>query len=616
MTTTAATSVVIPSAAENTIDQCCDSDAEAGRDNNDQGACGAISKDTLQEGQILKAGYLVKKGERIKMWKKKWFVLRTSKLAYYKDDKEYELLRIIDIRDIHRAAEVEIKHKSGAFVILTPRRTFTVQAGTIDEMQDWVHAINQAKAQFEFAASNSDLDSCVGSTVHLGQQLPPLPIPHQMFQQQQQKQHKHSSAPNNNRDNNTKQPISGIVLPRKQLQPSLSLSNPDLLNNRKQSSKKGKNAVHSLPPRLAIPSSSPSSGTSSTSADLSVLDRPSPSTARAGAPRRADRLLSITTAGTNTASGALTKQNASPSSPRMEHVHSDELVIGPLSSAQTFTFAASGANAMPGTPVSPGYYSGGEYGWMTGDNNLSSGEEEEIVDDDPSFLEAGRLASEANAPGSGIVTSEQLESKVVRQGYLLKLGNKYKTWRKKWFVLRGDKLTYYKNTKTDPVSKSKLYCLRIVTSKRSFVCCAPDEDTLLQWLDALHVECGRVAREAHKEAIADQQAQDAALEQQQLVEDVNEGDDEGTKPLGRTALLKKNLHNTLPRPRSISRSRTKSSESGSTGPQQQQQQVRKVLSLESAAATSATPTVSFQIPNLSNMPPALPAPSATMTFSA
>ncbi|KAF9184297.1 hypothetical protein BGZ51_003411 [Haplosporangium sp. Z 767] len=649
-TTTTTTSVLIPSAVEDSLDQCCDSDAEAGWDNNDRGECGAISKDTLQEGQVLKAGYLMKKGERIKMWKKKWFVLRTSKLAYYKDSKEYELLCIIDIRDIHRAAEVEVKHKSGAFVILTPRRTFTVQAGTLDEMQDWIHAINQAKTQFEFTASNSDLDSCAESTVHLGQQLPPLPIPQQMLQQQQ---HKHSSAPTNNYDNNTnnnnnnsnnnnntnnnntKQPISGIVLPRRQLQTPLSLSNPDLLNKRKQSSKKGKDTAPSLPLRLAIPSSSPSSGTSPTSADLSILDRPSPSAVRAGAFRRADGLMPITAAtATDTTSGTQAKQNVSPSSPRMEHVHSDELVIGSFSSGQSFTLAASGANAVPGTPVSPGYYSGGEFGWMTSDHNLSSGEEEEIVDDDPSFLEAGRLASEVNAPGSGIVTSEQLESKVVRQGYLLKLGNKYKTWRKKWFVLRGDKLTYYKNTKeyqphsiiplstiidclqTDPVSKSKQYCLRIVTSKRSFVCCAPDEDTLLQWLDALHVECDRVAREAHKEAIADQQAQNAVLGQQQLAEDADRDDDEGTTPLGRTTRLKKNLHNTLPRPRSISRSRTNSGESGSTEPQQQQQQVRKVLSLESATATSATPTVSFQIPSLSNMPPALPVPSSTVTFSA
>lgn len=52
---------------------------------------------------------------------------------------------------------------------------------------------------------------------------------------------------------------------------------------------------------------------------------------------------------------------------------------------------------------------------------------------------------------------------------------------------------------TDPVSKHKQYCLRIVTAKRSFVCCAPDEDTLLLWLDAIHVECERVAQESRRE---------------------------------------------------------------------------------------------------------------------
>lgn len=55
-----------------------------------------------------------------------------------------------------------------------------------------------------------------------------------------------------------------------------------------------------------------------------------------------------------------------------------------------------------------------------------SSEEEEDVGDDPTVLEAGRVAAAANAPGSGLVTGEQLDSKVVRQGYLLKLGNTYK----------------------------------------------------------------------------------------------------------------------------------------------------------------------------------------------
>ncbi|KAI8601198.1 hypothetical protein EDD21DRAFT_290429, partial [Dissophora ornata] len=241
-------------------------------------------------------------------WKKKWFVLRTSKLAYYKDSKEYVLLRIIDIRDIHKAAEVVVKNRAGVFVILTPKRTFTVQAESVAEMEEWIEAINQAKVQYELASSSD-----MGSSSYSGS-TPQMEFP--------------SSAPS------TSAAAAALAASKK----------PELV-------KQGSGTF--LPPR---------------------------------------------------------KQNQSPLS---------------LSD--------------PGLLTSTG----------------------------------GSSDTAANAPGSGLVTGEQLESKVVRQGFLLKLGKRSKTWRKKWFVLRGDKLTYYKNAKeyqplgiiplsniidslqTDPVSKHK-----------------------------------------------------------------------------------------------------------------------------------------------------------------
>ncbi|KAF9106435.1 hypothetical protein BGX27_009175 [Mortierella sp. AM989] len=595
-------------------DQCYDSDIEE-----PLGWSGA-TKDTLQEGQIIKAGYLMKKGERLKIWKKKWFVLRTSKLAYYKDSKEYELLRITDIRDVHKAAEVPVKHKSGVFVILTPQRTFTVQAKDVAEMRDWVQAINQAKIQFEFAASSSDLESYAGSTAQLAQLGDPSldsSYPQvagsrlsQLQQQQQQQAAKQE-----------------MILPRRQQHKTLSLSDPDLLEKREKSRIKGRGTA---PP---TPTSTPQSPLGFPASSVSsILDRPTYKT-----PRAAEGLTLIT-------SGTQAMQISSSSSPRMEQVHSTEAPVGSFSSDHSIGTSA----IVPGTPSSPGgYYSGGELFWASHDHNLSSGEED-VADDDPSILEAGRLATEANAPGSGIVTDEQLDCKLVRQGYLYKLGNKYKTWRKKWFVLRGDKLTYYKNTKeyqphgiiplstiidclqTDPVSKSKQYCLRIVTVKRSFVCSAPDEDTLLQWLDALHVECDRVANEARREEIADNQAHQGS----DSLQEGHEGDDEDqVKPLGRTARLKLNLHSSLPRSRSRSKSGDGTglfgSSANSTG-----SQIRKVLSLDSGSTTPlpspstlgggvekresmtnttiSSPNVTFQIPTGTHS--ALPTPGATVTL--
>ncbi|CAG8794306.1 7440_t:CDS:2 [Dentiscutata erythropus] len=90
------------------------------------------AQETLQHETLVKAGYLAKRQERRKVgnknWKKRWFVLRSTKLAYYKSEKEYELLKILDLNDIHAVAEVKVKNRSNVFGIVTPKRTFYVQA--------------------------------------------------------------------------------------------------------------------------------------------------------------------------------------------------------------------------------------------------------------------------------------------------------------------------------------------------------------------------------------------------------------------------------------------------------------------------------------------------------
>ncbi|KAF9899513.1 hypothetical protein EC991_008782 [Linnemannia zychae] len=610
-------------AAAEPYDPYYDSDAEAapfGWAGTGAGLGAGASKDTLQEGQVIKAGYLMKKGERIKIWKKRWFVLRTSKFAYYKDDKEYELLRILDVRDVHRAAEVPAKHKPAVFMILTPRRTFTVQAKSVAEMQEWLQAINQAKVQSDFMASTSDLDSFAGSTVQLGHGLATPTSPTSLQQQlpltpAQTSSSQHSAAAAHKAM--ARQNISDVILARRQPphHAQLSLADQELHEKREAAStrNKGKNVVRPLSVVIAT-GDVPSGGAGSASTpltDTSVLDRPTPR--RAGSRRAAGEGLSLITTGAGAGVGSVATQAiqiVSPSSPRMQNIHTHDPVGGPYSSGQSNNATGTGVGGIipvggPMTPSSPGYNSGGEFFWNTGyDPGFSSGDEECGDEEEEDFVvvkeNAGRVASEANAPGSGIVSGEQLESKVIRSGSLLKLGNKYKTWRKRWFVLRGDKLTYYKNHKeyqphgiiplstiidclqTDPVSKSKQYCLRIVTAKRSFVCCAPDEDTLLQWLDALHVECDRVALEARQEAVAEKVSLQARQQDPTTpvtgagigdtstaaggltkVDSVEESESP-TKPMGRTARIRMSFHSTLPRARSISRSRSKSGD-GSVG---------------------------------------------------
>ncbi|KAG0305033.1 hypothetical protein BGZ98_004661 [Dissophora globulifera] len=504
------------------------------------------SRETLHEGQILKSGCLLKKGERIKIWKKKWFVLRTSKLAYYKDSKEYVLLRIIDIRDIHKAAEVPVKNRTGVFVILTPRRTFTVQAESVTEMEEWIEAINQAKVQYE-SMSSSDIDSSYSGSVQQLEFPPSHSAPASTSLATSMTMAVPTSPGVPRKPELVKQGSGTLLPPRRQNYNPMSLSDQGLLANAASGEAVAADGAFRIQNRNLSPTSASASGSTSPASrypdsntlsglSLDVMSQPTgqmPLTINGKGATSAPFATAVSGAGTvavgnrrylqinngtgdsnGVANGKLSLVTSgtqairigsvpTPSSPPRHHQHED-FPSNSFSSNHSF-------NTSPETPNSPGYGSGADQFGM-GEQNVSS-EEEDVVDD-PSVLEAGRVAAAANAPGAGLVTGEQIESKVVRQGYLLKLGKRSKTWRKKWFVLRGDKLTYYKNTKeyqplgiiplssiidslqTDPVSKNKQYCLRIVTVKRSFVCCAPDEDTLLRWIDALHVECTRVAKEA------------------------------------------------------------------------------------------------------------------------
>jgi hypothetical protein len=296
-------------------------------------------------------------------------------------------------------------------------------------MQEWLQAINQAKVQSDFMASTSDLESFAGSTLQLGLGLsspPNSPTTTTMAQQLPLTSAQTSSSLHKAM---ARQSISDVILARRQPpNTQLSLADQELHDKREASStrNKGKNVVR---PLSAVIATGASGAGSAPHTDTSILDRPAPR--RAGSRRAAGEGLSLITTGTQAV------QIASPSSPRMEQVHAHDPALGSFSSAQSYTGGAI-LSAGPMTPSSPGYNSGGEFFWNTGcDPGFSSGDEEcaEEEEDQSVVAEAGRVATEANAPGSGIVTGEQLESKLVRSGNLLKLGNKYKVCRLFFFLL-------------------------------------------------------------------------------------------------------------------------------------------------------------------------------------
>ncbi|KAL1966776.1 hypothetical protein VTN77DRAFT_3741 [Rasamsonia byssochlamydoides] len=114
--------------------------------------------------------------------------------------------------------------------------------------------------------------------------------------------------------------------------------------------------------------------------------------------------------------------------------------------------------------------------------------------------------SDNKRPGDVALGAIVDEERVICHGYLQCLRSKrgVRQWKKVWVVLRPISLALYKDDREycairiipmsqvinaaeiDPVSRSKTYCLQIITEDRPiYRFCAPDEESLAKWLGAL-----------------------------------------------------------------------------------------------------------------------------------
>ncbi|KAL5526003.1 hypothetical protein ACEPAG_7341 [Sanghuangporus baumii] len=114
---------------------------------------------------VIKTGYLYKKGERRKTWKKRWFVLRPAQLAFYKNSAEYQLLRLVDLVDVHSCSSIELKRHPNSLALVSPNRTYYLQANSEQEMQDWVQRVNEAR------------ESLLGTSTQNSATVASIPIP-------------------------------------------------------------------------------------------------------------------------------------------------------------------------------------------------------------------------------------------------------------------------------------------------------------------------------------------------------------------------------------------------------------------------------------------------------
>lgn len=130
---------------------------------------------------IIKTGWLYKRGGRTKAWKKRWFVLRKDRLAYYKDETEYETRRVVQIDDVSGVSSKASSKRSTISFYIRDRQAH-LQTESQQSAEEWTDKIKLAiklnEIQHSLPTSPVDIKSGRTGQVpqiqpEIGQSCPP-----------------------------------------------------------------------------------------------------------------------------------------------------------------------------------------------------------------------------------------------------------------------------------------------------------------------------------------------------------------------------------------------------------------------------------------------------------
>jgi hypothetical protein len=287
------------------------------------------------------------------------------------------------MNEVHAVAEVKLKNKQNVFGIVTPKRTYYVQATGKKELDEWVEAINNVKKDVQ-EGDDDDTGSQADSEDMSGR--------------------KGKTTAKRISSHKVKSPLSDKPL---------TISPED------------ETAAIDIPPRPPFHSSEYNAEGGHSFASAS--------------------------------SGSIPNVSSSPSSPVTGHFPSEKKDSSPTASSE------------------------------------DDDDDDEIVD-------------------------EIDDDRIIHKGLVYKLDRYKKIWKKRFFVLKNDQLLHYKNKskdhpkphltinladildviETDPVSKSKQNCFKVITPKRNYICCVSTEESQVAWLAAFQVALSKI-KEKQKE---------------------------------------------------------------------------------------------------------------------
>ncbi|GAB0190501.1 pleckstriny domain-containing family H member 1 [Grus japonensis] len=87
-----------------------------------------------------KSGYLLKMGSQVKMWKRRWFVLRNRQIMYYKSPSDI-IRKPQGQMELNSSCQIVRGEGSQTFQLMTEKRTYFLTADSPNILEEWIHVL-------------------------------------------------------------------------------------------------------------------------------------------------------------------------------------------------------------------------------------------------------------------------------------------------------------------------------------------------------------------------------------------------------------------------------------------------------------------------------------------
>ncbi|XP_052638354.1 pleckstrin homology domain-containing family H member 1 isoform X2 [Harpia harpyja] len=89
---------------------------------------------------VEKSGYLLKMGSQVKMWKRRWFVLRNRQIMYYKSPSDV-IRKPQGQMELNSSCQIVRGEGSQTFQLVTEKRTYFLTADSPNILEEWIHVL-------------------------------------------------------------------------------------------------------------------------------------------------------------------------------------------------------------------------------------------------------------------------------------------------------------------------------------------------------------------------------------------------------------------------------------------------------------------------------------------